>query len=76
MITGEVGLVPVLLVENQSLPQDGMEDVFRVAIAMGDPMSHELSLQMPHFLRSQTGWVGVVTAHFKVTMTLVSGQSL
>ena len=52
VITGEAGLVPILLVENQSMPQGGMEDVCRVAIAMGDAMSHELSLQMPHFLMS------------------------
>ena len=58
------------------MPQGGMEDVCRVVITMGDPMSHELSLQMPHFLRSQTGWVGVLSAHFKVTMTSLSGQSL
>ena len=52
VITGEAGLVPILLAENQSMPQGGMEDVCRVVIPMGDPMSHELSLQMPHFLRS------------------------
>ena len=46
-------------------------------VAMGDPMSHEFSLQMPHFLRSQTGWVRVVfTQVVKVTMTSMSGQSL
>ena len=49
MITGEAGLVPVPLVENQSMPQGGMEGVCRVVIALGDPMSHELSLQMSHF---------------------------
>ena len=52
VITGEAELVPILLVENWSMPQGGMEDVCRVVITMGDPMSHELSLQMPHFLRS------------------------
>ena len=49
VITGEAGLVPILLAENQSMPQGGMEDVCRVVITMGDPMSRELSLQMPHF---------------------------
>ena len=48
LITGEAGLVPILLVENRSMPQGGMEDVCRVVVAMGDPMSHELSLQVPH----------------------------
>ena len=52
VITGEAGLVPVFPVENQSMPQGGMEDVCRVVVTMNDPMSHELSLQMPHFLRS------------------------
>ena len=52
VITGEAGLVPILLVENQSKPQGGMEGVYKVVVAMGDPMSHELNLQMPHFLRS------------------------
>ena len=52
VITGEAGLVPVLLVENQSMPQGGMEDVCRVVVTMSDPMSRELSLQMPRFLRS------------------------
>ena len=27
VITGEAGLVPILLTENQSMPQGGMEDV-------------------------------------------------
>ena len=48
MITGEAGLVPVLLAANQSMPQGGMEDVCRVVVAMSDPMSHEFSLQAPH----------------------------
>ena len=52
VIIGEAGLVPILLVENQSMPQGGMEDVCRVVVIMGDPMSCELSLQMLHFLRS------------------------
>ena len=52
VITGEAGLVPVLLVENQSMPQGGMEDVCRVVVTMSDPMSHEFSLRAPHFLRS------------------------
>ena len=52
VITGEAGLVPILLAENQSMPQGGMEVVCRVVVTMGDPMSHELSLQMLHFLRS------------------------
>ena len=47
MITGEAGLVPVLLAENQSMPQGGMEDVCRVVVAMSDPMSHEFSLREP-----------------------------
>ena len=50
--TGEAGLVPVLLAENQSMPQGGMEDVCRVVVAMSDPMSCEFSLRAPHFLRS------------------------
>ena len=44
VITGEAGLVPILLVENQSMPQGGMEDVCRVVVAMNDPMSHKFSL--------------------------------
>ena len=40
-------MVPVLLVENQSMPQGGMEDVGRVVVAMSDLMSHEFSLQVP-----------------------------
>ena len=36
VITGEAGLVPILLVENQSMPQGGMEDVCRVVVAMSD----------------------------------------
>ena len=32
--------------------QGGMEDVCRVVVTMGDPISHEFSLQVPHFLRS------------------------
>ena len=52
VITGEVGLVPILLTENQSMPQGGMEDVCRVVVTMSDPMSCEFSLQMPHFFRS------------------------
>ena len=47
MITGEAGLVPLLLAENQSMPQGGMEDVCRVVVTMSDPMSHESSLQAP-----------------------------
>ena len=43
VITGEAGLVPVLLAENQSMPQGGMEDVCRVVVTMSDPMSHEFS---------------------------------
>ena len=48
VITGEAELVPILLAENQSMPQGGMEDVCRVVVAMNDPMSHEFSLQAPH----------------------------
>ena len=48
VITGEAGLVPVLLAENRSMPQGGMEDVCRVVIAMSDPMSCEFSLRVPH----------------------------
>ena len=44
VITGEAGLVPILLAENQSMPQGGMEDVCRVVVTMSDPMSHEFSL--------------------------------
>ena len=76
VITGEAALVPTLLADNQSMPQGWMEGVCRVVIAMGDPMSHELSLQMLHFLRSYTGWVRVVFTQFKVTITSVSGWSL
>ena len=47
MITGEAGLVPVLLVENQSMPQGGMEDVCRVVVTMSDPMSHGFSPRVP-----------------------------
>ena len=47
VITGEAGLVPILLAENQSMPQGGMEDVCRVVVAMSDPMCHEFSLQAP-----------------------------
>ena len=47
MITGEAGLVPVLLAENQSMPQGGMEDVCRVVVTMVDPMSCEFNLQAP-----------------------------
>ena len=43
VITGEAGLVPILLAENQNMPQGGMEDVCRVVVAMSDPMSRELS---------------------------------
>ena len=43
VITGEAGLVPILLAENQSMPQGGMEDVCRVVVTMNDPMSHEFS---------------------------------
>ena len=52
VITGEAGLVPILLAENQSMPQGGMEYVCRVVVTMSDPMSHEFSLQVPHFWRS------------------------
>ena len=44
VITGEAGLVPILLAENRSMPQGGMEDVCRVVVTMSDPMSHEFSL--------------------------------
>ena len=58
MITGEAGLVPVLLAENQNMPQGGMEDVCRVVVAMSDPMSHELSLQAPQDFEEldRLGW--------------------
>ena len=59
------------------MPQGGMEDVCRVVVTMGGPMSHEFSLQMPHFLRSYTGWGGVIfTLMVQVMMTSMSGQSL
>ena len=45
VITGEAGLVPVLLAENRSMPQGGMEDVCRVVVTRSDPMSREFSLQ-------------------------------
>ena len=48
VITGEAGLVPILLAENRSMPQGGMEDVCRVVVAMNDPMSHEFSPRVPH----------------------------
>ena len=44
VITGEAGLVPILLTENRSMPQGGMEDVCRVVVAMSDSMSCEFSL--------------------------------
>ena len=58
VITGEAGLVPILLVENQSMPQGGMEDVCRVVVAMNDPMSCEFSLQAPHDFEEldRLGW--------------------
>ena len=40
-------MVPILLAENRSMPQGGMEDVCRVVVAMSDPMSHEFSLRAP-----------------------------
>ena len=43
VITGEAELEPVLLAENRSMPQGGMEDVCRVVVAMNDPMSREFS---------------------------------
>ena len=53
VITGEAGLVPILPVENQSMPQGGMEDVCRVVVIMSDPMNHEFSLHECHrILRS------------------------
>ena len=58
MITGEAGLVPFLLAENQSMPQGGMEDVCRVVVAMSDPMSHELSPRVPQDFEEldRLGW--------------------
>ena len=50
VITGEAGLVPVLLVENRSMPQGGMEDVCRVVVTMNDPMSREFSLHECHMI--------------------------
>ena len=47
VITREAGLVSVLLVENQSMPQGGMEDVCRVVVAMSDPISREFSPRVP-----------------------------
>ena len=43
VITGEAGLVTILLAENQSMPQGEMEDVCRVVVTMNDPMSHKFS---------------------------------
>ena len=58
VITGEAGLVPVLLVENQSMPQGGMEDVRRVVVTMSDPMSHEFSPRAPQDFEEldRLGW--------------------
>ena len=58
VITGEAGLVPILLVENRSMPQGGMEDVCRVVVTMNDPMSHEFSLRVPHDFEEldRLGW--------------------
>ena len=58
VITGEAGLVPVLLAENRSMPQGGMEDVCRVVVTMNDPMSHKFSLQVPHNFEEldRLGW--------------------
>ena len=47
VITGKAGLVPILLAENRSMPQGGMEDVCRVVVTMNDPMSREFSSQVP-----------------------------
>ena len=39
------------------MPQGGMEDVCRVVVAMGDPMSHEFSLQTTFFEElDRLGW--------------------
>ena len=58
VITGEAGLVPVLLVDTQSMPQGGMEDVCRVVVTMSDPMSCEFSLQAPQDFEEldRLGW--------------------
>ena len=37
----------LLLAENRSMPQGGMEDVCRVVVTMSDPMSHEFSPRAP-----------------------------
>ena len=76
VITGEAGLVPILLVENRSMPQGGMEDVCRVVVTMIDPMSREFSLQVPHDFEEVDSWVGVVsTLMVQVTMTSMSVRS-
>ena len=58
VIKGEAGLVPILLAENQSMPQGGMEDVCRVVVTMSDRMSHEFSPQAPHDFEEldRLGW--------------------
>ena len=58
VITGEAGLVPILLAENQSMLQGGMEDVCRVVVAMSDPMSHEFSPRVPQDFEKldRLGW--------------------
>ena len=77
VITGEAGLVPVLLVENRSMPQCGMEDVCRVVVTMSDPMSHEFSPWVPHDFEELHRLGGVVcTLMVQVTMTSMSVQSL
>ena len=40
------------------MPQGGMEDVCRVVVTMGDPMSCELSPQVPHDFEEldRLGW--------------------
>ena len=49
-------MVPILLVENQSMPQGGMEDVCRVVVTMSDPMNHEFSPQAPQDFEDRLGW--------------------
>ena len=51
-------MVPILLAENQSMPQGGMEDVCRVVVTMSDPMSCELSPQVPQDFEEldRLGW--------------------
>ena len=77
VMTGEAELVPILLAENRSMPQGGMEDVCRLAVTMNDPVSHKFSLRVPHDFEEldRLGW-GSCILMVQVTMTSMSVRSL